>query len=144
RSACDRCAGNSRGGDLCHCPNHRSPAVRGGNWVRSAADDFRDFDGASAWHQGATGLFRVYCCRGSVLARRFGSRSQARTPKGEEIMNQRLSYGKVAHAVYKGMLALQDSVHKSGLEKDLMDLVCLRVSQINGCAFCIDMHWRDL
>ena len=59
-------------------------------------------------------------------------------------MNQRLSYGKVAPAVYKGMLALQDSVDKSGLEKDLMDLVCLRISQINGCAFCIDMHWRDL
>jgi AhpD family alkylhydroperoxidase len=59
-------------------------------------------------------------------------------------MNQRLSYGKVAPAVYKAMLALQDSVDKSGLEKDLMDLVCLRVSQINGCAFCIDMHWRDL
>ena len=56
-------------------------------------------------------------------------------------MNQRLSYGKVAPAVYKGMLALQNSVDKSGLEKDLMDLVCLRVSQINGCAFCIDMHW---
>ena len=59
-------------------------------------------------------------------------------------MNQRLSYGKVAPAVYKAMLAMQDTVDKSGLEKDLMDLVCLRVSQINGCAFCIDMHWRDL
>ncbi len=59
-------------------------------------------------------------------------------------MNQRLSYGKVTPAVYKAMLALQDSVDKSGLEKDLMDLVLLRVSQINECAFCIDMHWRDL
>jgi AhpD family alkylhydroperoxidase len=59
-------------------------------------------------------------------------------------MNERLSYGKAAPAVYKAMLALQDSVYKSGLEKDLLDVVCLRISQINGCAFCIDMHWRDL
>ena len=59
-------------------------------------------------------------------------------------MNQRLNYSKAAPAVYKAMLALQDSVDKSGLEKDLMDFLCLRISQINGCAFCIDMHWRDL
>jgi len=59
-------------------------------------------------------------------------------------MNQRLSYGKAAPGVYKAMLALHESVEKSGLEKELIDLVCLRVSQVNGCAFCIDMHWRDL
>jgi AhpD family alkylhydroperoxidase len=35
-------------------------------------------------------------------------------------------------------------VHKSPLGKRLIDLVLLRVSQINGCAFCIDMHWHDL
>jgi hypothetical protein len=39
-------------------------------------------------------------------------------------MNQRLSYSEAAPAVYKAMLALQASVDKSGLEKDLMDLVC--------------------
>ena len=58
-------------------------------------------------------------------------------------MNQRLSYGKVAPAVYKAMLAMQDTVDKSGLEKELMDLVCLRVSQINGCAYCLDVHSKD-
>ena len=46
-------------------------------------------------------------------------------------MNQRLSYGKVAPAVYKAILALQDTVDKSGLEKDLIDLVCLRISQVS-------------
>jgi hypothetical protein len=40
-------------------------------------------------------------------------------------MNQRLSYSEAAPAVYKAMLALQASVVKSGLGKDLMDLVCL-------------------
>jgi hypothetical protein len=43
-------------------------------------------------------------------------------------MNQRLSYSEAAPAVYKAMLALQASVDKSGLEKDRMDLVCLRIS----------------
>ena len=43
-------------------------------------------------------------------------------------MNQRLSYGKASPAVYKAMLALQASVDKSGFEKDLIDLVCLRIS----------------
>ena len=43
-------------------------------------------------------------------------------------MNQRLTYSEAAPAVYKAMLALQASVNKSGLEKDLMDLVYLRIS----------------
>jgi AhpD family alkylhydroperoxidase len=36
------------------------------------------------------------------------------------------------------------SVHKSGIGTQLLDLVFLRISQINGCAFCLDMHARDL
>ena len=43
-------------------------------------------------------------------------------------MNQRLSDSEAEPAVYKAMLALQASVDTSGLEKDLMDLVCLRIS----------------
>ena len=41
------------------------------------------------------------------------------------------------------MLALQQVVNRCGLELSLMELVKLRASQINGCAFCIDMHYRD-
>lgn len=41
------------------------------------------------------------------------------------------------------MRALQDTVNKSGLEHSLLELIKLRVSLINGCAFCIDMHFRD-
>jgi hypothetical protein len=41
-------------------------------------------------------------------------------------MNQRLSLSEAAPAVYKAMLAAQASVDKSGFEKDLMDLVCVR------------------
>jgi AhpD family alkylhydroperoxidase len=42
------------------------------------------------------------------------------------------------------MLALQETVNAGGLEKKLIDLIYLRASQINGCAFCIDMHSKDL
>jgi AhpD family alkylhydroperoxidase len=42
------------------------------------------------------------------------------------------------------MLGLEKYLHQSGLDEALMDLVKLRASQINGCAYCIDMHWKDL
>ena len=42
------------------------------------------------------------------------------------------------------MLALSGYLHKSGLEESFVDLVTLRASQINGCAYCLDMHWKDL
>jgi AhpD family alkylhydroperoxidase len=42
------------------------------------------------------------------------------------------------------LLGVERYLHRSGLEHSLIDLVNLRVSQINGCAFCIDMHWKDL
>lgn len=51
---------------------------------------------------------------------------------------------KVAPGVRDALLHLSEFVHQSGLEESLLGLVCLRASQINGCAFCIDMHWKDL
>ena len=42
------------------------------------------------------------------------------------------------------MLGLESYLHRSGLESMLLHLVKLRASQINGCAYCIDMHWKDL
>lgn len=59
-------------------------------------------------------------------------------------MQARLNYKKAAPDAYKAMLGLEDYVNECGLEPTLLDLVRLRVSQINGCAFCIDMHWKDL
>ena len=41
------------------------------------------------------------------------------------------------------MLAMEDYLSKCGLEHRLLHLLKLRASQINGCAFCIDMHWKD-
>jgi AhpD family alkylhydroperoxidase len=59
-------------------------------------------------------------------------------------MEPRLSYSKVSADGYKAMLGLEAYLHKCGLEEALLHLVRLRASQINGCAFCLDMHWKDL
>ena len=59
-------------------------------------------------------------------------------------MQPRASYQKVAPDVLQGMLALSTVVQKSSLAPELVDLVNHRVSQINGCAFCLDMHSKDL
>jgi AhpD family alkylhydroperoxidase len=42
------------------------------------------------------------------------------------------------------MFSLSGYLRKCGLEESLIDLLCLRASQINGCAYCVDMHWKDL
>ncbi|MGH8278383.1 MAG: carboxymuconolactone decarboxylase family protein [Gammaproteobacteria bacterium] len=55
----------------------------------------------------------------------------------------RLDYGKASPDGLKAMLNLQQYVEKSGLEHPLMELVKMRASQINGCAFCLDMHSKD-
>lgn len=41
------------------------------------------------------------------------------------------------------MMKLHEYVHKSGLEESMLDLIYLRASQINGCAYCVDMHTKD-
>jgi len=68
-------------------------------------------------------------------------------PKGHHIMTTltaRLPYYQLVPKAFQAMLNLSDTIHKGLLGQRLVDLVFLRVSQINGCAYCIDMHWRDL
>ncbi|MGH9627881.1 MAG: carboxymuconolactone decarboxylase family protein [Bryobacteraceae bacterium] len=59
-------------------------------------------------------------------------------------MSQRLNYHATAPAGMKALGAVYGYVRQSGLPSRLVDLVFLRVSQINGCAYCIDSHSRDL
>lgn len=59
-------------------------------------------------------------------------------------MTHRIDYAKVSPDGYKAFGGVYVSVQRGSLPKDLINLVYLRVSQINGCAFCIDMHSRDL
>jgi len=59
-------------------------------------------------------------------------------------MNTRLNYGVAAPGVYTAMDALDRYLQTCGLEPTLILLAQLRASQINGCAYCLDMHWKDL
>src|ERR1700710_719976 len=59
-------------------------------------------------------------------------------------MNRRIDYSKASPDGYKAFGGVYVAVLKGSLPKALIDLVYLRVSQINGCAYCIDMHSRDL
>ncbi|CAN5450654.1 carboxymuconolactone decarboxylase family protein [soil metagenome] len=58
-------------------------------------------------------------------------------------MQTRSSFYKVAPEAYQAMSALDKYVSQSGLDLGLLHMVKLRVSQINGCAYCIDLHWKD-
>ncbi|GCE45448.1 AhpD family alkylhydroperoxidase [Thermosporothrix hazakensis] len=58
-------------------------------------------------------------------------------------MNARIQITKVAPAAYRAVFQLEKYVRESGLERSLLELVRLRASQINGCAYCVDMHTKD-
>ncbi|MBT2134627.1 carboxymuconolactone decarboxylase family protein [Croceibacterium sp. LX-88] len=58
-------------------------------------------------------------------------------------MTPRMNIFQVAPEGTKAMLALEASIEQSGLEHGLLELVRLRASQLNGCAFCIHMHVKD-
>jgi AhpD family alkylhydroperoxidase len=60
------------------------------------------------------------------------------------MMKARIEYSSASPGVLKAMYGLVTYLHQSGLEGKLLHLIDLRVSQINGCAYCLDMHWKDL
>ena len=59
-------------------------------------------------------------------------------------MQPRIDYLKNGRGVFEAMSGLEKYLAQSGLDPKLMTLIKLRASQINGCAYCIDMHWKDL
>jgi AhpD family alkylhydroperoxidase len=59
-------------------------------------------------------------------------------------MKPRLNYLDVGQGAFKAMYGLESYLAECGLESSLLHLLKLRVSQINGCAYCIDMHTKDL
>ena len=58
-------------------------------------------------------------------------------------MNSRIDVMKVSPRAVQAVLGLQNYVNATGLEPSLLDLVKMRASQINGCAYCLDMHSKD-
>jgi len=59
-------------------------------------------------------------------------------------MEARFDYAKAAPGVVRALSGVEQYLRTSGLDESLLNLVRLRASQINGCAFCIDMHWKEL
>lgn len=59
-------------------------------------------------------------------------------------MQPRYNYAKLSPGAYQTMLSLEKYLQQCGLEEGLLHLIRMRVSQINGCAYCLDMHWKDL
>ena len=59
-------------------------------------------------------------------------------------MKPRMNYYQAAPDTIKALMALEAQIQSTGLEKSLIELVKIRASQINGCAYCLDMHVRDL
>lgn len=58
-------------------------------------------------------------------------------------MREWIRYGKLAPDGFQALLAFDKYVRRCGLEASLLELVRIRVSQINGCGYCIDIHTRD-
>jgi AhpD family alkylhydroperoxidase len=58
-------------------------------------------------------------------------------------MKPRIDFTRVSPKVLQAMYGLQNTVNSSALERPLLELVKMRASQINGCAYCLDMHSKD-
>lgn len=58
-------------------------------------------------------------------------------------MSERIDYAQAAPGAFRAMFMLEKYVRGSGLEPSLLELVKMRASQLNGCAFCLDMHSKD-
>jgi AhpD family alkylhydroperoxidase len=56
---------------------------------------------------------------------------------------ERISYQDIPEGLVSAVLKLQAYINKAGLDPKLHELLCMRVSQINGCAYCLDMHYKE-
>jgi AhpD family alkylhydroperoxidase len=59
-------------------------------------------------------------------------------------MKARFEIAKLAPGGYKALQDVGRYLKTCGIEENILHLIKLRASQINGCAFCLDMHWKDL
>ena len=58
-------------------------------------------------------------------------------------MEPRIDYNKISPEAYKAMVQLESVVRRSGIDQKLLELIKIRASQMNGCAYCLDMHSKD-
>lgn len=69
--------------------------------------------------------------------------TETTTPTSTSAEPQRFSFPDVAPKLYNAQLALETNMRRSGIDPTLYELIKIRASQINGCAFCLDMHTQD-
>jgi AhpD family alkylhydroperoxidase len=81
---------------------------------------------------------------GEIVQRQHSNDLERRAVMSDSAEFERINFKKLVPGAYRAMLALETYVHQSGLEASLLELVKMRASQINGCAYCLDMHWKDL
>ncbi|QFY63329.1 carboxymuconolactone decarboxylase family protein (plasmid) [Rhizobium grahamii] len=58
-------------------------------------------------------------------------------------MTQRINYAQLSPELFKGLMGFSTEVKNGSIEQSIIDLVDIRASQINGCAFCLDMHSKE-
>lgn len=59
-------------------------------------------------------------------------------------MKQRIKVNEIGQNAMKSLYPMGEYLKKASVGKPLLDLICMRVSQMNGCAYCLDMHSKDL
>ncbi|MDW3196828.1 MAG: carboxymuconolactone decarboxylase family protein [Cytophagales bacterium] len=57
---------------------------------------------------------------------------------------ERISYQDIPQGMFDKLMAIESFIHESNLEMQLLEILRLRVSQINGCTYCMDMHHKEL
>ncbi|AUP78093.1 carboxymuconolactone decarboxylase family protein [Flavivirga eckloniae] len=57
---------------------------------------------------------------------------------------ERITYADIPEGMFENLRVIQDSIDHSTLDNKLIGLIKLRVSQKNGCAYCVDMHYKEL
>src|SRR5579859_6842627 len=93
---------------------------------------------------GTPALASITACTKASFARAERGTFPACTPHPQEhAVSQRLDFYKASPKAIKAMMGLEQHINQSALEHSLIELVRLRASQINGCAFCMDMHSAD-
>jgi AhpD family alkylhydroperoxidase len=131
--ALELCRGRSR-----RLSNHRNSLMGrfGGSGIGTISAWATSRERPGAAHTSAARPAALYFMHGSAI---IFTRTFRRTIK----MEPRLNYPKLAPEAARALHALETYLAGCGLEHSLRELVKIRASQINGCAFCLDMHTKD-
>jgi AhpD family alkylhydroperoxidase len=88
-------------------------------------------------------MIKIIMCLLSQLCYHNAGSKLFNNTKNINIMETRIKINEIEPDAYKAILTLEACMHKGGLDHKLYELIKIRASQINGCAFCLDMHTRD-